>query len=79
MNQQIKTIFAEVQKLSPADREELAELILSTIGADPGIEAAWGEEAHRRWDEHVKTGGKSIDALKAIDEVRDLLRRRDGE
>ena len=38
MNQRIKTIFADPQKLSPAEREELAELLLATIDPDLEIE-----------------------------------------
>ena len=43
MNQRVKTIFDEAQKLAPADREELADLLLATIEVDPGVEKAWAE------------------------------------
>lgn len=79
MNQRIKTIFADAQQLAPADREELAELLLATIDADPDIENAWGEEAHRRWTDHMQSGEKANDAFAVVEEVRDLLKRRGGE
>ncbi len=52
MNQRIKTIFADAQKLAPADREELAELLLATINFDPDVEAAWFRETEDRIAAH---------------------------
>lgn len=48
MNQRIKAIFEDAQKLSPAEREELAELLLATIDVDPEIEAEWAKEIEDR-------------------------------
>ena len=54
MNQRIKTIFEEAQKLSPAEREELAELLKATIDLDIGIEQAWSSEIDDRIDAHER-------------------------
>ena len=48
MNQRIKTIFEDAQKLAPAEREELAELLLATIDAAPEIDKAWIAEIEDR-------------------------------
>lgn len=78
MNQRIKTIFADAQKLSPAEREELAELLLATIDPDLEIETAWAEEANRRWDQHAQSGETPVDAFAAVEEVRGLVKQRGG-
>lgn len=54
MNQRIKTIFADAQKLAPADREELAELLLATIDTDPDVHAAWLLEIDDRIAAHER-------------------------
>ena len=48
MNQRIKTLFEDAQKLEPAEREELAELLLATIDCDPEIDKAWIAEIEER-------------------------------
>ena len=48
MNQRIKSIFEDAQKLAPAEREELAELLLATIDSDPEIDKAWIAEFEDR-------------------------------
>ena len=44
MNQRIKALFDEAQRLTPPEREELAELLRATIDVDPAIEAEWAKE-----------------------------------
>ena len=78
MNQRIKTIFADAQKLSSAERDELAELLLATIDPDLEIETAWAVEANRRWDQHAQSGEPSRDAFAAVEEVRSLIKQRGG-
>ena len=78
MNQRVKTIFEQAQKLAPAEREELAELLLETVEPDLEFEKAWSEEVQSRWDEHVARGGKAVDAFEAIEDVRRQLKRPDG-
>jgi putative addiction module component (TIGR02574 family) len=54
MNQRIKTIFEQAQRLAPAEREELAELLLATIDDDPGVAAAWQKEFDDRIAAHER-------------------------
>ena len=79
MNQRIKTIFADAQKLTPAEREELAELLIATIDSDAGIETAWAEEANRRWHEHAQSGEEPVDAFAAVSDVRRIIKKTSGE
>ena len=56
MNARLKSIFEDAQKLSAAEREELAELLLATVDPDPEVDKAWCDEiadriaAHERGD-----------------------------
>jgi putative addiction module component (TIGR02574 family) len=54
MNQRIRSIFEEAQRLPPSEREELAELLLATIDADPEIEASWTREIEDRIAAHER-------------------------
>ena len=78
MNLRIKTIFEAAQKLPPAEREELVDLIMTTIEHDPEIDTAWQEQARRRWHAHQASGVPAEDALEAVENVRLDLRVRDG-
>ena len=74
MNGQVKALFDEARKLTPAEREELAALLLVAGESDPAIERVWAEEADRRWKEHKVSGEQRVDALAAVDDMRRLLR-----
>lgn len=66
MNQRIKSIFEEAQRLPPAEREELAELLPATIDVDASVEAAWGHEIEDRIATHergVMTARPAADVL----------------
>lgn len=52
MNARLKSIFEDAQKLTTAEREELAELLLATIETDPEIEKMWSEEIADRISAH---------------------------
>jgi Putative addiction module component len=54
MNERVKSIFAEAQKLAPEEREELAELLLATIDVDPEIDRAWADEIVDRVEAHER-------------------------
>lgn len=54
MNQRIRHLFNEAQRLTEREREELAELLLATVEADQGIEAAWVAEAEDRIAAHER-------------------------
>lgn len=68
----------ELMKLSPAERLELADRLVVSVGgfASPEIEKAWLEEADRRYQE-LKSGKESgIPLAKAIEEARRELHAR---
>ncbi len=50
MNERVKTILEEAQKLSVAEREELAGLLLATIE----VETAWAAEIADRIAAHER-------------------------
>lgn len=54
MNDRVKTIFEQAQKLPSEDRAELAGLLLATIDVDPAVEKAWATEVNDRIDAHEK-------------------------
>ena len=73
MTDQTKSLFEQARRLSSSERQELAEMLLETLEPDTGIEAAWGSEAHRRWDDHIKSGDEGIDAFEALADARRQL------
>ena len=75
MNTQVKILFEEASKLRADDREALAKLLLASLQAADTLDAAWGAEAERRWNEHLGSGAATLDALEAVDNVRQVLRR----
>lgn len=75
MNQRVKTLFEQAQALPVADREELAELLLATVESGSEFDKAWADDAARRWDNHVASGDQTLDALQAVDDVRQDLKR----
>ena len=83
MSADLNILFAQARKLTADERADLAELLLETLeqhagdAAWPGAEfdRAWATEAERRWSEHVASGAPTLDAVAAIDDVRQQLRR----
>ena len=73
MNDHVKALFDEARKLTVREREELADLLLETLDPDPEMDKLWGDEARRRWDEHVASGAETVDALDAIEDARKRL------
>ncbi len=74
MNTRVKILFDEAGKLSPDEREALAEMLLSSIDDQGVIDEAWAIEAERRWVEFKASGAQLIDALEALDTAKALLR-----
>lgn len=54
MNQRIKAIFDDAQRLTDNEREELAELLLAPITPDAGIESVWAGEIKDRIAAHER-------------------------
>jgi hypothetical protein len=67
MNQRVKVLFSDARGLAPEDREELAELLLSTLDNDHSV--AWGAEADKRWNDHLEAGDVVVDAFAALDDA----------
>ena len=70
--------FLELLKLPPAERIELAERLVASIGgfASPEIEQAWLDEADRRYEEMKFGLDEGIPAAQAIQEARRALDER---
>ena len=71
MNQRIKTVFEQAQKLEPSEREQLAELLMATISIDPANDAAWIAEIEDRIAAEERGEAQFVNA----DEVLAKLRR----
>ncbi len=54
MNERVKSLFKDAQQLAPAEREELAELLLATLDGEAGLEAAWLAEVEDRIAAHER-------------------------
>lgn len=76
MKTQVKSLFEKARKLTAAEREELARLLIGTLGTDMHIEAAWAREADKRLANHRASGEATIDAFEAVEQVRAQLGRR---
>jgi Putative addiction module component len=79
MTRAVQKILAEATKLSPTERHELAELLLAelpleSIAPDPSFDAVWGQEAERRWQDHIASGEATVDAFDALETARKSLR-----
>lgn len=76
MNQRIKLILDEAQKLDPVEREELAELLMVSLSAEHDLTAAWLAEAEQRWNAHLAAGtADADDAFDAVERARRSLKR----
>jgi putative addiction module component (TIGR02574 family) len=51
----IDTVEADALQLPTEERAHLIERLITSLGADPRVEAAWAEEVERRYAE-IKSG-----------------------
>jgi putative addiction module component (TIGR02574 family) len=53
MATELRQLFREALELTDNDRATLAGLLIESLESepDPDVEAAWAEEAERRWQE----------------------------
>ena len=69
MSTHVNSLFEQARKLTARERADLVELLLGSLEPDNGAAAAnltaWAAEAHRRWDEHVASGGETSPGLRA--------------
>lgn len=62
MNAAVKRLTDEARKLSPEERIELIDEVLSTLGgSDPVIERAWAAEAKDRLEAYRRGEIRSLD------------------
>ena len=79
MSKSGQQLFTEAQKLPPAERLELAELLLASCKVGPGDgEAEFIEELDRRWQAFESGEDPGVDAITAIEEMRQELRKARG-
>ena len=67
MNEQVKKLADEASKLSPDERAELVEGILTTLDQpDPQIDALWLQECERRMEAFDRGEITAIDAKEVL-------------
>lgn len=75
MNQRIKLLTGEVQKLPRDEQIELVESVMAELPHDPEWDNAWGEEAERRLAD-IRSGKSAIhDAKDVLADRRNRLTR----
>jgi putative addiction module component (TIGR02574 family) len=63
MNERIRAITEEAERLPAADRVRLVERLLATLDKpDPEIDRAWAEECERRLDRYLRGEATTLDA-----------------
>ncbi len=76
MSDLLKKIETDMLKLSPQERAFLADRLLSTLHGEEmtDIDAAWIEEAERRYKEYKEGKRQGIDAKTVFDEADRILK-----
>lgn len=76
MAEPIRKLEAEALKLSNQERAELARVLLISLddGEDEAVEAAWMEEAERRYRELKSGAVEAIPSEQVLTEARERLR-----
>lgn len=69
----VKTVETEALSLPERDRADLARMLLLSLGdevGEPGAEAAWAEEAERRFEELESGAVEAIPSERVFEEAR---------
>ncbi len=67
MDERIRTITEEVERLPVPDRVRLVELLLASLDKpDPDIDRAWAEECDRRLDRYLQGETTTLDAEEVL-------------
>ena len=67
MNERIRAITEEVERLPVPDRVRLVELLLASLDKpDPDIDRAWAEECERRLDRYLQGETRTLDAEEVL-------------
>jgi putative addiction module component (TIGR02574 family) len=70
MSNQLVIIEAQALKLTPEDRAQLADRLITSIVEDHEIESAWASEVERRIEEIESGRAKLIPAADSIARAR---------
>jgi putative addiction module component (TIGR02574 family) len=74
MSTQVEVLEAEAMKLTPEERERLADRLIASLSDDADIEEAWATEVERRIAEIESGRAKVVPAAEAIARARDALK-----
>jgi len=74
MKKQLEIVEAEALKLSPEERAQLADRLISSLFEDHEIEDAWAAEVERRIGEIEGGRASMISAAESIARARTAIR-----
>ena len=74
MSTQLEIVEAQALKLSPEERAQLADRLISSIFEDHEIEDVWATEVERRIEEIESGRSKLMPAAEAIARARTALK-----
>ena len=74
MSAQLEALQAQALQLSPEERAQLADRLITSLFEDHDIEAAWAEEVERRIADIESGRSKLVPVSEAIARVRNSLR-----
>jgi putative addiction module component (TIGR02574 family) len=74
MSNQLEIVEAQVLKLSPEERAQLADRLITSLFEDHEIEDAWAAEVERRVDEIESGRAKLIPAADSIARARAAIK-----
>ena len=74
MSNQLETVEAQALKLSPEERAQLADRLITSLFDDQEIESAWATEVERRIEEIESDRAKLIPAADSIARARAAIK-----
>jgi putative addiction module component (TIGR02574 family) len=74
MSNQLEIVEAQALKLSPEERAQLADRLITSLFEDHEIEDAWAAEVERRVDEIASGRAKLIPAADSIARARAAIK-----
>lgn len=80
MTREALALLQQVRTLSEEDRAELIDEMIGSLSDSEVWKSDWSAEAHRRWEEHVAEGRKSIPAEQVSSNAREAVKKvREGK
>ena len=74
MSNQLEIVEAQALKLSPEERAQLADRLVTSLFKDEEIEDAWAAEVERRIEEIESARAKLIPAAESIARARAAIK-----